>query len=90
VRHGRGTDCLQPAQKQRLSTANTRGTVPGQLLHAQLAYARRTLQLPDARIFILSAQHGLVPLSQQIRPYELALSALPLADREMWGFRVAN
>ena len=62
----------------------------GSLLQLQLAYARQALNLPDAHIFILSAQHGLVPLSQEIWPYDLVLSSLSVADRGMWGFRVAN
>lgn len=62
----------------------------GSLLQMQLAYARQALRLPDEHIFILSAQYGLVPLSQEIRPYELMLSSLSASDREMWGFRVAN
>lgn len=62
----------------------------GSLLQAQLAYARRVMSFPDERIFILSAKYGLLPLAQEIEPYDLTLAQLTADERHEWGFRVVS
>lgn len=62
----------------------------GRLLQAQLAYARRVMAFPDERIFILSAKYGLLPLSEEIEPYDLTLAQLSVSERNLWAFQVVN
>ena len=57
----------------------------GQLFKAQLAFARQNLHMPDDRIFVLSALHGLVRLGQQIRPYDKMLGQISAVERAAWG-----
>jgi hypothetical protein len=55
------------------------------LFRLNLQYARQLT--PDA-IYILSAKHGLLPLDQEIEPYELTLNRMGVADRKAWAMRV--
>jgi hypothetical protein len=57
------------------------------LFKFSLAYAR-TLH-PDA-IYILSAKHGLVPLDQQLEPYEQTLKKMNRPERLAWGQKVLS
>jgi hypothetical protein len=57
----------------------------GQLFKAQLAYARKVLQLPDDRIFVLSAKYTLVGLQEEILPYEATLAERGVKQRIAWG-----
>ncbi len=56
------------------------------LFRLSLAYAR-TLH-PDAIIYILSAEHGLVSLGQHLEPYNKTLKKMSRAERSAWGQRV--
>ena len=62
----------------------------GQLFQAQLAYARNCLQIPDERIFVLSAKYGLVAIREAIEPYEYTLSEKPAKERVWWGGSVVK
>ncbi len=57
------------------------------LFKLSLRYARS--QNPDA-IYILSAKHGLVPLDEQLVPYDNTLHSLHSEQRTVWGNRVAE
>lgn len=50
-----------------------------------LAYAKK---MKGDGIYILSAKHGLLHLSDVIRPYEKTLNAMPLGERKTWGENV--
>jgi hypothetical protein len=52
-----------------------------------LRYAR-TFQ-PDA-VFILSAKHGLLDLSEVVAPYDVTLKAMWAADKKAWSERVLS
>lgn len=58
------------------------------LFKMSLRFARKSLALPDDRIFILSAQHGLLRLSDLVAPYEQSLTTLPTLARAAWSRRV--
>jgi len=58
------------------------------LFHKSLAYART--QTTDDHIFILSAKYGLVPLAQEIEPYEVTLLTMPLPLVHAWADRVLS
>jgi len=60
----------------------------GQLFKAQLLFARHSLMLPDALIFVLSAKHGLVSLDEPLDYYNLSLVGMAAVDRAAWGWRV--
>lgn len=57
----------------------------GQLYKAQLAYARQVLKASDLVIFIMSAEHCLLRLSDVIPSYEKTLADLPVETRMLWG-----
>ncbi len=57
----------------------------GSLFRKSLAYARR--RNPDA-IFILSALHGLLELSQEIDPYEKTLHSMTSHEVSKWAEQV--
>lgn len=59
----------------------------GPLFTAQLRYARHCLNLPDNRIFVLSAKHGLLTSIDAVVPYEQELKK---KDLPAWGRRVWN
>lgn len=46
---------------------------------------RRLVEGQDARWFVLSALHGLVPPDKEIAPYELTLSTMGVARRRAWA-----
>jgi len=50
------------------------------------AYAQ---QYQPSRIFILSAEHGLVPAERELQPYTMTMSALGQGDVKSWGRLVA-
>ena len=51
------------------------------------AYAQ---QYEPIRIFILSAEHGLVPAERELQPYTMTMSALGQGDVKTWGQWVAT
>ncbi|MBE2198098.1 MAG: hypothetical protein IAE79_05770 [Anaerolinea sp.] len=76
--------------KLRTETAVPAGELyQGQLFKAQLAYARRVLQLPNKRIFVLSAAYGVAKLDYPLRPYDQTLTQMKAEERRAWGMRVA-
>ncbi len=42
---------------------------------------------PDS-IFILSAKHGLLPLQEEVNPYDLTLNRMSAVERRTWAERV--
>ena len=62
----------------------------GQLFQAQLAYARKALKLPDERIYVLSARYTLVPIQEEILPYEATLANRGVKQRVAWGSCVVS
>lgn len=57
----------------------------GQLFQAQLAYARQVLEVPDERIYVLSALYQLTGIQEHILPYEATLADRTLQQRIAWG-----
>lgn len=55
------------------------------LFKLNLAYARK---LKADEIFILSAKHGLLKLSDRIAPYDTTLNTMPDKERRAWGAKV--
>ena len=55
------------------------------LFHKSLQYAE--MLRPDG-VFILSAKHGLLPLQEEIEPYDLTLNRMSAVDRRAWAERV--
>lgn len=49
---------------------------------------RRLIEAQNARWFVLSALHGLVPSDQTIVPYELTLTTMGVEARRSWAARV--
>lgn len=69
------------------------GIQPAELLYQKsdlfkksLRYAKEIVQ-PD-QIFILSALHGLIELTEKIEPYNVTLKTMPVAKRREWAERV--
>ena len=56
----------------------------GPLFKAALAHAMRTAD----ETFVVSAQHGLLPLDQEVDSYDRALKAASDAERQQWAYRV--
>lgn len=54
----------------------------GDLFQKSLAYARR---IGADAIFILSAKHGLLELTQEIAPYEITLNGMPALEAARWA-----
>jgi hypothetical protein len=57
----------------------------GPLFKLSLAYARR---LGSRSIYILSAKHGLLPLTKKVAPYDKTLAKMPRIARKAWGHKV--
>jgi hypothetical protein len=55
------------------------------LFRKSLKYAE--MLRPDG-VFILSAKHGLLPLEEEIEPYDLTLNRMSTAERRAWAERV--
>jgi cytoplasmic iron level regulating protein YaaA (DUF328/UPF0246 family) len=55
------------------------------LFKLNLAYAK---SLSPTKIFILSARHGLLGLSDRIAPYDTTLNTMPDKKRRVWGKKV--
>jgi len=55
------------------------------LFNLNLKYAQK---LAPAAIYILSAKYGLVPLEEEIDPYEQTLNNMPARDIKAWAQRV--
>src|SRR4051812_49565852 len=58
-----------------------------ELFRRSLSYARRMQPAPTA-IFVLSAKYGLVRLSDELEPYDLALKRMPSGDVRAWSEQV--
>lgn len=56
------------------------------LFKKELCYAREIIQPDD--IFILSAKHGLVKLSEELDPYDLTLNTMLSKERKAWAEKV--
>lgn len=59
-----------------------------ELFKKSLDYAEKVLKAD--KIFILSAQYGVVPLDQVIAPYDKTLNQMPIAQRRTWAEQVMN
>ena len=66
-----------PAPAERLYTSD--------LFRKMIQYAR---SLNPAKIFILSALYGLVPLDRVIAPYEKTLKSMNVLERKQWAEKV--
>lgn len=69
---------------QRAAPARELYTSP--LFRKSLAYA----QTLTSDVFVISAQHGLVPLDHQVEPYDLELRKMTDDERAWWGLEVTN
>jgi hypothetical protein len=56
----------------------------GPLFKAALAHATRTAD----EVFVLSAQHGLLPLDKEVDSYDRPLRAASKVQRQSWAYRV--
>lgn len=65
---------------------------PAATLYVSALYRKSLLAALDRTrsVYILSAEHGLVSLNQQLEPYEKTLKTMPAQDRRAWGERVAD
>lgn len=61
---------------------------PSELYLAALAYALERVDNKEDQIYILSAKHGLLSLSDIIEPYNETLSDKSLREKISWGMRV--
>lgn len=57
------------------------------LFKKSLAYARK-LTSDDKKIFILSAEHHLLSLNQEISPYNITLNTMGIDKRKEWAEKV--
>jgi len=57
----------------------------GTLYTLHMDYAKKVLKLKDDDIFILSAEHGLLPLNKEICKYEKTLNNMPISLRQRWA-----
>lgn len=57
------------------------------LFKKSLSYAK---SLRPDKIYILSAEHGLLPLDRVIAPYNKTLNKMRISDRREWGQRVVD
>jgi cytoplasmic iron level regulating protein YaaA (DUF328/UPF0246 family) len=71
------------SKRNRRSKASDLYTSP--LFTKMLEYAKA--QAPS-RIFILSAEHGLLELDDEIEPYEKTLNTMKKAERQQWATKV--
>lgn len=62
------------------------------LFTKSLAYARAIVERDpaDEAIFVMSAQHQLVPIDRVIAPYDRKLTDMRKVDRMWWGIRVVD
>lgn len=58
------------------------------LFRASLEYSLNRVENKDSQIFILSAKHGLLALSEEIEPYDETLNKMKAAQRKEWGSNV--
>ena len=73
--------------KEKLSTpARAEDLYVGPVFRARLALAKAHADV----VFIASAQYGLIPSTQIVRPYELDLATMPRSVREAWADDVAR
>lgn len=63
---------------------------PARLLYCSDLFTkvRRLVEAQNARWFVLSALHGLVPSDQEIAPYEHTLNTMGVEDRRAWAAKV--
>ena len=59
-------------------------------LYASPLYRKSLLAALDSAraVFILSAEHGVLPLSDRIGPYDTTLKRMPQAERNRWGEKI--
>ena len=58
------------------------------LFKKSLEYATNVLQIPDTDIFILSAEHHLLPLDRQVMKYDKTLNDFTADQRKEWADKV--
>ena len=58
------------------------------LFEKSLRYAKEVLKVGEDRIFILSAEHHLLPLHKRILKYEKTLNNASVKEREVWADKV--
>lgn len=58
------------------------------LFKKSLEYATKVLRIPDTDIFILSAEHYLLPLNQRVVKYDKTLNKFTAAQRKAWADKV--
>ena len=58
------------------------------LFRLSLEYALNRVDDKNSQIFILSAKYGLLPLSQQIEPYNKTLRKMNMIETSEWGKEV--
>jgi len=61
---------------------------PSELYSAALGYALNRVDDKERQIFILSAKHGLLELSDRISPYDMTLKNMSSDECDEWGHRV--
>lgn len=70
------------ASKKRSSKSQAKDLYVSDLFKKNLQYA---LQLQPDHIFILSAKYGLVPLDEEIEPYDVTLNNMPAKEVKDWS-----
>lgn len=73
--------------KKLVHAAKVRDIYVSPLFRLNLAYAESLK--PDA-IYVLSAKHGLLPLDDQIEPYELTLNTMGTGQIRAWASGVVS
>ena len=73
--------------KKLVHAAKVRDIYVSPLFRLNLAYAESLK--PDA-IYVLSAKHGLLPLDDQIEPYELTLNTMGTGQIRAWASAVVS
>ena len=53
-----------------------------------LEYATKVLKIPEQDIFVLSAEHHLLPLDRQVMKYDKTLNNFTAAQRKKWANKV--
>ena len=53
-----------------------------------LKYATKVLKIPETDIFVLSAEHHLLPLDRQVMKYDKTLNDFTAAQRKEWAGKV--
>lgn len=79
--------CISCVKSKRNRRSKASDLYISPLFTKMLGYAKA--QTPS-RIFILSAEHGLLELDDEIEPYEKTLNTMKKAERQQWAAKVLN